>query len=270
MIRKKIVYGIALGMLSVMSSLTSCTGNESEGVVPEEFGTLKLGLTTGNGFDIAAGRAVDVSPYNKVENYKIEILKGKKIVQEFASIKDVPESIKLTNGTYQVRASYGTEHAMSRDEFLSQDVQEVLVKANKQVVSLTCKPTCAKVQVNFSEEMDTYFADYKVSFSTAALGSESAPWAKGDTDPWYLLVNPKGEEVKATIQLTPKKEYQTPAGSVSRTYTLKPNECWTLNVAPKYTAQNGQLGITITIDTRTDDIPVDIVVPSDWITATNE
>ena len=45
----------------------------------------------------------------------------------------------------------------------------------------------------------------------------------------------------------------------------KPNQAWTLEVAPNYTATNGKLGISITIDDTTVDHPIDIVVPSDWL-----
>ena len=44
---------------------------------------------------------------------------------------------------------------------------------------------------------------------------------------------------------------------------MKPNQAWTLNVVPNVI--EGKLILTITIDESTDDKPIDIEVPSDWI-----
>ena len=44
---------------------------------------------------------------------------------------------------------------------------------------------------------------------------------------------------------------------------MKPNQSWTMNIAPH--DDNGFLGITITIDESTEDVIHDIKVPSDWI-----
>ena len=269
MTKQKIVCGIAMLWVLAMSSLTSCSRDLHEGIVPEEFGTLKLGVATGNGFEKQKGRAVDESAYAKVANYKVQIKQDGSVVKEFPSAASLPASIELENGSYTVEASYGSELPKSREVFLSKGSQQVNVQANTQAVQLTCEPTCAKVKVNFGADMDKYFSDYKVSFYTEALKLDAAVWAKGDTDPWYLLVNKAGEEVSAKIELTAKAAYTIPGGMIIRSYTLSPNKGWTLNVNPKYNASNGQLGLTITIDTSTNDHEVDIVVPSDWVTATS-
>ena len=82
----------------------------------------------------------------------------------------------------------------------------------------------------------------------------------------YIKVAQNGETVKATIQLTPKAEYvlKNTTTSIERTYALKPNEMWTLEIAPSYSSSKGQLGISIKLDTSTNDRPIDIVVPSEW------
>ena len=44
---------------------------------------------------------------------------------------------------------------------------------------------------------------------------------------------------------------------------MMPNKSWTLNISPK--DNNGSLSITITIDENTNDRPIEIVVPTDWL-----
>ena len=268
MSKQRFIIGIAMTSFLAMSFLTSCSENQNNEIVPEEFGTVKLGVITTTDFEVNKSRTVDESQYSNVSNYKVRFTKGDVTVKEFASASQLPESIELQNGTYRVQAYYGVELPKSREMFLSQGSQTITVQANNQAVNLKCEPTCAKATVKFASTMSTYFDNYQVEFSTKALGTDVASWNMTDTDPWYLLVDKGGESVKATIKLTPKDKFNIPEGVILKTYTLKPNEGWTLNIAPKYSAANGQLGITITIDTSTNDIPVDIVVPSDWITAT--
>ena len=50
--------------------------------------------------------------------------------------------------------------------------------------------------------------------------------------------------------------------SVSKTYVLSPAMAQVINVKP--VIASGNIGIEITIDETTNDIPVDIVIPSDW------
>ena len=269
MSKKRFVFNIAMSSFLAMYSMTSCSDNQNDEIVPQEFGTIKLDVATTNGFQTTKTRTVDESQYSNLSNYKVRFTKDDVTVKEFDSATQLPESIELRNGSYKIQAYYGTEQPKSRDLFLSEGSEIVAIQGDNKVVNLTCEPTCAKATVKFASSMSTYFDDYQVDFSTKALGSDVASWNKNDKEPWYLLVDKDGEAVKATIKLTPKDKFNIPEGTILKTYTLKPNEGWTLNIAPNYSAANGQLGITITIDTNTDDIPVDIVVPSDWVTASN-
>ena len=106
--------------------------------------------------------------------------------------------------------------------------------------------------------MEDHFSDYSVVFETKALGESTFTWKKSQTDPAYLIVD-KDESVKATINLTSKAGKTS---SVSKTYVLSPAMAQVINVKP--VIASGNIGIEITIDETTNDIPVDIVIPSDW------
>ena len=260
------VFNRTVQFLLAVLTLSSCSSEDNEFIVPEETGAISLNVSTGANFKVLGSRVLNEEDYKNVNNYKVVISDNNGPVKEYASVTEVPASIELKNGSYTVTASYGKEYAKSRDEFYSVGSEVVTVQGEPKQVSLVCQPTCGKVKVNFHQDMATYFDDYNVEYTTEALGTaDHALWAKNDVDPWYLLINPKGEEVKATITLTPKSQYATSAAKVVKTHVLKPNFGWTLNVSPRYSSSDGTLGITITIDETTNDIEQEIIVPSEWI-----
>lgn len=230
-------------------------------------GTVALDLSTTANFNTET-KAVNEDDYRNLNNYTVQILKvGENDPVKTYKYEEIPSSIELNNGAYTVKAFYGTDaEAASRTGFYVEGSSTFNLNGETdKSVSLACTPTYGKVKVEFTT-MDTYFSDYYVVYSTSALGSSTtAKWAKADTEPWYLKLNKEGETVTATIYLVPKSEYQTKAATVVRTYELAPNKAWTLQVAPSYNDKTGQLGVSIKIDEGTNDIPVDIVIPSEWI-----
>ena len=54
--------------------------------------------------------------------------------------------------------------------------------------------------------------------------------------------------------------------SINKEYTLERNKALTITLKPVVESTgSGQLGIQIEIDGSTNDIPVDIEIPSDWV-----
>ncbi len=266
---KKMKWFLVSCMVGMAVSITSCSSEEKENEVLDGKGTIRLGMTTGIDFGVPNTRAVNLDDYQNKDNYTVQILKNGETtpVQEFtyAAMPSMP--LELDNGTYTLKAFYGTEKTSSRNGFRVEGSATFSVQSNEQTVSVACAPTCAKVTVDFDATMATYFSDYSVVFETEALSDieTNVVWAKNDTEPWYLKVNKAGEVVKATIHFTRKAEYGTgvASASVEKTYTLAPNKAWTLKIAPSYEA--GKLGVSVTIDETTNDKQVDIIVPSEWI-----
>ena len=137
------------------------------------------------------------------------------------------------------------------------------VNTYKESLSLVGKDIFISADTLDDSQLSEYFSDYSVVYETAALkaAGSTAVWAKGDTEPWYLKVDPKGETVTATIQFTRLSDNKP--DSEVRTYTLAPSKSWTLSIAPQ--DNNGSIDIDITIDESTDDEEIDIEVPSEWL-----
>lgn len=251
---------LLMGCLASICLTTQSCSSADEPAYTGSTGNITLSVTAQTAFT----KAVDESAYNNVNSYTVQILNDNGTpVQEFL-YAEKPEKISLSNGTYTLKAFYGTESDASRDGFYVEGSSNFQVNGEPvQNVSVTCAPTCGKVAVKFASNMGEYFSDYSVVYETAALtaAGSTAVWAKGDTAPWYLKVDPKGETVKASIQVTRVSDNKT--ATVEKTYEMGPGKSWTLNIAPQ--DNNGSIGIEITVDESTDDEQIDIEVPSEWV-----
>lgn len=257
---KKIFLNLFL-MLSMGYCATSCVSDNDNSALESGVGTLCLSVISETQFQ---SRIVNESDYNKTENYTIQIIdKATNAVKKEFLYKDVPERIELNNGSYDLKAFYGKDLTASQDYFYVEGSTSFTVNGKEVSASVSCAPTCVKVIANFSSDMSEYFTDYSVVYTTRALKSESktALWEKDNVAPWYLKVDKKGEDVEAVINFTRKSDGKST--SVARTFNMLPGDAWTLNVKP--TVNNGDLGISITINESTDDEVIDIIVPSDWI-----
>lgn len=264
MIKSFKFYKGLIGLFLACGGLLNSCVMEDDVIAKAEKADVQIELSASTDFEPTT-KAVNENDYQTLDNYSIEIWQNETIKKSF-TYKDRPSSIELTNGTYTLKAFYGTKADYSRTGFYVEGATVFNVEGNNQTVSCKCEPVVAKLKVNFTTEMATYFSDYKVIYTTQSITGTAVTWAKNDTDPWYIKLAQNGETVKATIQLTPKTEYVSKGTttSIERTYVLKPNEMWTLEIAPSYTTTKGQLGISINIDSSTNDKPIDIVIPAEW------
>ena len=249
---------IMSGAVFLGLTLTACSASQ-EPTVTDGTGSISLGLAA----NMAFSRAVTESDYSDVQKYTVQILNDEgQEVQEFL-YADKPESISLKNGAYTLKAFYGTEHEASRNEFYVEGETPFNVAGDEKEVTVDCYPTCGKVTAVFAEDMDEFFSDYSIVYKTKALttAGKTAVWAKGDSEPWYLKVDKTGETVTATIQVTRVSDGKS--ATIERTYSLAPGKSWTLSIAPAN--DGGNLGISITVDTTTDDEEINIEVPSEWL-----
>lgn len=250
-------------MLLCAVGFTACSSDADDVIEENGIGYVSLALSADTGFGNAT-KAVDEGKYEDVNNYTVQILNSEEVKAEFLysdSSEELP--ITLKNGTYTLKAFYGKETDASRDVFYVEGSKSFIVESNSQTLEVSCKPTCAKLNVNFASDMETYFSEYFVTYETEASKSSNVPisWNKNDTEPWYIKVNDKGENVKAIISVTRKSDNKT--ATIEKSYNMTAGKSWTLNISPNN--NEGSLGISITIDESTNDHNVDITVPSDWI-----
>ena len=256
----RIERSVAKILLCFFSGVTlfSCSSDEAELQFSEGTGYVSLDLNTNTGFQ---SRAVNESDYKNLSNYTVQILKDGKVLDGMQwDYDDMPKDmIELSNGAYELKAFYGDANfTASRNKMYVEGKSTFNINSDQVTASVTCKPVCGKVTVNFDSEMAKYFNDYSITFKTKALGDMNISWAKDDTDPIYMKVE-NNEQISAKYLLVDKKGYTT----IDKTYSLSPQKHLIIKVVP--TVSSGNLGITIVVDESTNDQNVDIVIPSDWI-----
>lgn len=249
------------GVALCCSAISSCTSSDSDELSFMEPGTgvVVFQLASTTEFPTASRAALNEEDYRNVANYDVQLIDNATgTTKETWKGNAIPtEKLKLKNGGYTLKAFYGDPTvAASTEKMYVYGERTFNVNSDEQEVSVTCTPTCARVKVEFDAAMDTYYSAYSVRFSTQALGAGSIAWSGS---PIYLKVAQK-ESVKATISLTDKSGKST---SIERSYEMSPNEGKLIKFKP--VLQGGQLGITITVDESTNDKPIDIIIPSEWI-----
>ena len=258
-------YAAMFCAMLAMGALTVSCSSEDEAVqgATEGKGLVKLSLNVGTEFQ---SRAITESDYTNLANYTVQILKDGRVVDgcEWKGNALPEELVELDNGSYTLKAFTGEEYeqsASSTEGFYVVGNASFNINSDQTSVSATCIPHCTRVKVAFDELMPDYFNNYYVEFSgTSALGSAKVTWEKDDADPVYLALT-KEETVTATIKLVDKEGKV--AEDIVRTKLLGPGKAWALTIAPA--VENGNVGIQITIDERTNDHEVDIEIPSDWL-----
>ena len=262
-------------------ALASCSSEKDFDLTPvtdKAKGSLILNLNAEAGFE-SQTRALNEDNYKNTANYNVKIINTANdniLVDCKASELStyLPKTVEI--GTYTVLATYGNEHAASRNEFFMTGSSTVRVNAKEEkTVNVTCSPTCGKVSVQFDSKMATYYSDYNVSFSgTKALNNSNFTWAKTDTAPWYILLDEGGEKVTYTINLTAKEDYMhkdkdgssQATGVAEGSFELDRNKAHKLIIKPNYTpTTDGGMSLTITIDESTNDHEITWDVPVTWI-----
>lgn len=253
---------VAKMLLYVLSGvlLYSCSSDEAELQFSEGTGYVSLNLNTNIGFQ---SRAVNESDYQNLSNYTVQILKDGKVLDGMEwKYDDMPKGmIELSSGAYKLKAFYGEPaFTASRNKMYVEGESTFNINNDQVTASVTCKPVCGKVTVEFDSKMAEYFSNYSINFKTIALDESFVAWAKDDTEPIYMKVE-NNEQISATYSLVDKQGSKST--TIDKTYSLSPQKHLIIKVVP--TVSSGNLGITIEVDESTNDQNVDIVIPSDWI-----
>lgn len=276
--KTRCMLGVALSFGVLFVSCNQNLGIEDQ--LGSEQG--RLNVTLKSGTEVFVGtRALNESSYANSDNYIVIITNkdGQEVVNCSGSELASYMPLTMPIGSYTVKAFYGEELAASRDRFYVYGEEMGSIKAEQEEpVELTCSPTCGKIVVNFSEDMSTYYNDYNVTFSgTKAITDHElkynspgfVKWKKDDKDPWYVKLEPNGENVNFELVVTTKDEYinienNNQVLTKKGTFSLARNKAYRMNVTPSYTAK-GELDFDIKIDESTIDKEYDIEVPVDWI-----
>ena len=249
--------------------LAGCSADDEQGPqIPEGKGAVKLSITANAGFDTMT-KAITEADYTNKANYTVQILDGNNRVVEGCewtgdALPGEDELIELDNGNYTLLAFTGEDYkglGATTEGMYVEGKQTFNINGKPISVSAVCTPQCARMTVAFDAKMADYFNNYYVVFTgTTALGEGNYIWEKDFKDPVYMAITGT-ETIVATINLVDKNnKVGTP---IEKKYTMTAAQAQKINIVP--VVSGGSVGISIEIDDSTNDIPVDIEIPSEWL-----
>ena len=164
---KKLFYSV---LLVTGTILGSCSQNE---IPMEGTGVLQVDLSTDFSFDGGSSakktKAINEGDYSNINNYTLKLTKTRdgSVVKE-GLYSEWPLEMELESGaSYTMVASYGQEEAASFDHLLVTGSETfTLNPGTTKKLAFQCKPTAAKVNVNYDASFDTYYSDCEVSVKT--------------------------------------------------------------------------------------------------------
>lgn len=250
-------------MLLCAVGFTACSSDADDVIAENGVGYVSLALNADTGFKTTT-KAVNESTYSDKNQYAVQIINSKnETVKEWSKYSEIEEGlIELPNGSYVLKAFYGEDEAASTTSMYVEGTNNFDINGDKgKVVSATCAPVCARVTIT-GEGMDEQFSDWSAIIKTKALSAKDASFNYlKNGDPVYLKVE-KNEQISLDFSFTPKSGSKNT--TASKSYTINPNEALNITLKPA-ASTSGKLGITITVNGKTDDKPIDIEIPSDWL-----
>lgn len=196
--------------------------------------------------------------FKNVSNYSVEISQGEKVVTSYEKYSDMPTSIDLESGTYQLKAFLGELLPAKFEAPYFAGTTKFQVEANKKTsASVTCALANTKVSVSYSEDFKEAYPDYSLSMTTAHT-SEALVFKKGETRSAYFQADSTGQKLNMSMSLTSlenKKTTFTPSA-----ITIKPREDVKLLFKTDGEAVSG-VKLEITIDGSTADTTVNVGIP---------
>jgi hypothetical protein len=214
-------------------------------------------------------RAINESEFTNVNNYTV-VLQGADSVWTYL-YKDMPLSMSIQPGDYQLTAYYGHNALAGLDSLYMQGTTQFTVRSGEtKTVDLTCLPGNAKIAVATSSDFATYFTDYRIAVTTSLM-SDTLHYAKQDVETdrkeAYVRAEKEGTEVSVVFTLTPAADVTVSQALQTFTYTVKPQDCLSFTLKPDVTtvASGSVSGVTITIDDSVNTEDVNITLPSDWL-----
>lgn len=159
---KKTNWGKSVASFFLLLQCMSCSDNEQVHGV----GKFSLGLSIDESYPAIS---VDLNRFQNADNYAVEVIQNGAVLKSFL-FKDMPLISDLTAGTYSVKAYLGTNVNAAFDSLYVEGYQDFsLNDGDKKDVVLTCIPANVKVNVNYSDDLFTYYSDCSVGLKTSHL-----------------------------------------------------------------------------------------------------
>lgn len=191
-------------------------------------------------------------------DFKVEVVRDDEVVKQWERFSEMPAQIRLDEGDYLLRASYGEPHTggkFGNPRFTGEAAFSV-VRKESGGVSLTCKLASVIVTAEYTDGFKNYFKDYGLTFT-----AENTPlvFAKDETRPAFF--NPGN--------IAPLLSLTKPDGTST---TFSPTTLTGAKAGEYYrflfdVGENGAGGkqLLISFSEQTAEVPVKIDLSAEWL-----
>lgn len=235
-------------------------------------GTAKVSLDLVADPSFTKTKAIDVSAYQDVNNYTVELSKDGTVL-ESVKYGDMELTKELEPGSYAIRAYYGENVPAGYDKLYVEGSQTFnLVKGDNREVKFTCVPANVKVNIKFEDNFFEFYSDCKVNLNTRYL---SAPFVMAKEDAGkdaFFKADASGETLTLTFDLKDKQGVTvSPENFGSQTVSIKPRDFLTITIKPKMIdVEGGKIdGITVTVDDSVTIQELPIEIPDEFLPGGN-
>ncbi len=251
---KKVFVSFMVALSVLTLGVTSCkNGGEVINKSTKGIGKLKLNVST-DGKDYVEVTKTTGGDINTDEfGILIKDASGE-TVNSWEHFADVDEIIGLKNGDYSVEASSGEMPSAAWDApHYSGQQNFSIVPEQITAVNLICALDNAKVTLEYTQEFKDYFqGDFEVRLVNDDYTSENTPIVFTASETRSAYIKPQRFELLFTSSKAPSH------ATVIETVNPKDHHIVTFNVKPV-----GDAMLNVTVDVTTNDINMDLEVPTD-------
>ena len=235
----------------ITSSLFSCQRNIDDEKEYSE-GDVEFALLADNSDNTTK------STIAAVGDFKVELINSKNVIfkrwEKFEEISG--QKVPMNVGEYRIRAVYGDTTAVGFDVVNYKGEKTFMIKGQSTTeVSLVCKRASVKVGVEYGEDLKADYVSYRSEVWNMAYNDRRLQFAQDETRQGFLpagkivyrlyVINDEGKELSYTTEPV--------------AYSAADFIHYNINTVK---APTGDVNITITIDTSTEDKDVTIDIPA--------
>lgn len=260
-------------LFALLALMAACSSNDD----PSQQGTSKVvldfstDLTYGKQSKAGETRSVDLTPYQNVNNYTVQLIKDGSVIKENTYGSMALEE-EIDPGTYTFKAFYGDNAvAAGWDALYVEGSQTFAAQSGRTAtVQFTCVPANAKMKVVYSDDFSLYYSDCTIGVTTTY---QTTPFVitKADAEAGkeaYFKVDAGENTFSLTFDLKDKQGLSvTPADFGVQTVKVSPRDFLTLTVKPNIISiEGGKInGIQVSVDNGLTEEPVSVVIPDEYV-----
>lgn len=261
-----------VALWSVLLVIGICFSCEHEDSVSKSMGQFSLRLsadTTSIMKDLSSGLtksvASELEDFANIADYTVLVMKEKDTVVHYKRFDQMPASISLAEGAYQLIAKKGEDKpAEFLNPYFEGSTSFTIKEQMNTPLELTCTLANARVTVDYTNDFLEAYDEYTALLSTPFTTAD-VELPKGETRAVYLQVASGGTQMAVGIKLKKKTETTAKTYWVQTPINLARRQNVHLIFKTDGEALEG-IGLVIELDKELEEVPLDnvLIPPFMW------